>query len=664
MKLGYVAFLLAAAPAMQAPLYATIAFESMTSSVPAPQPLGKRIVWNVTATDSNPGPLTFQLNVTSPTGVVSMLYDFNVGTYSAGVWTSQFVWATIAGEGVFQVQVVAKDFSSGETQTQNASYQLVSRLSGGKAAVNAMGNPLVALFSAPACPLGSSMRVIFQEVGSSAWEGTDWKTCTGNTSMNFYVAGMYPSSTYIMDYQVQTGSTITAGPSNLRFTTGALPSNITFPTFTVKSGTKHIDTQQPIVLNALGSTNGTTPYFPVATDLSGRIMWYYDPEGIAILTRPLGDETMLEIQDGPAWSTSKVQQIIREFDLAGNRVHESNTGVIQQELLALGATDAGPCSAVPDPAPVGAACLGFFNHELTRFPNGYTAVLATVEKIFPPGTQGSTSNLPIDIRGDLIVVLDANWRVVWYWDPFDPAGGGYGYPQLPVSRAAVLGETCVAQQELCGPDFLAGMGTAPAANDWLHSNSIYYIPSSGDVLLSMRNQDWVIKIDYNNATGTGDVLWRMGNGGDFTFNNTNSDPWPWFSGQHDAEFANGGAGPLMVFDDGNTRRAPAPLGLGTDCAPYCSSRGMALTVDETTMTVTPVLSQYLGVTAEAYGSAELLSNGNYYFDAGLDMDYGYGLEVLPTSGAIGGTNIYSIKGPPLYRSYRLANLYQPPPDAP
>jgi hypothetical protein len=71
------------------------------------------------------------------------------------------------------------------------------------------------------------------------------------------------------------------------------------------------------------------------------------------------------------------------------------------------------------------------------------------------------------------------------------------------------------------------------------------------------------------------------------------------------------------------------------------------------------------VAAEAYGSAELLSNGNYYFDAGLvDMEYGYGVEVLPKSGAVGGANIYSIKGPPLYRSYRLANLYQPPTDAP
>jgi arylsulfate sulfotransferase len=666
MKLGHFTFLLAAAAAMH-PLYATITFESMTPSLAAPQPLGTPVVWTVSATDSSAGPLTFQFNVISPTGVVAMVYDYNLGTNSGGVWTSQFDWATIAGEGVYQVQIVAKDFGSGETHAQTVSYQLLSLLNDGGPTVSATANPLVALFSAPACPLNSNMQVIFKQVGSSQWDGTDWKPCTGNTSMNFYVAGMYHTSTYYMNYQVETGSTVTAGPTALSFTTGALPSNVTFPTFTVTDpGNSQIDVQQPIIIQSMGFSTGEST-FPIATDLTGRILWYYNPVGTALLTRPLPDETMLEIQDGAAWTTySEVQQIIREFDLAGNVVHQSNTGVIQQQLVALGAVDGGSCDAVPDPAPVGAACLSFFNHELMRMPNGYTAALATIERIFPAGTQGSTSTLPIDIQGDMIVVLDTNWQVVWYWDSFDPANGGNGYAKLPVTRAAILGETCVSLANLCGPVFLANRGTAPAANQWLHGNSIYYVPFTGDLLFSMRSQDWVIKIDYNNGTGVGDVRWRMGNGGDFSFNNLNQDPWPWFSGQHDVEYANYGAGPLTVFDDGNTRRADPPLGLGSPgCGSYCASRGMVLTVDESNMTVTPVLSQYLGETARAYGSAELLSNGNYYFGAGIvDGEYGYGIEVLPTSGAINGSNIYSIQTQPLYRTYRVSNLYQPLMDYP
>ena len=82
---------------------------------------------------------------------------------------------------------------------------------------------LVALFSAPACPMGSTMQVIFHQSGKQ-WNDTDWKACSGNTSVNFYVAGMYPSTTYNMNYQVQTGGKTTPGPRALSFTTGALPS--------------------------------------------------------------------------------------------------------------------------------------------------------------------------------------------------------------------------------------------------------------------------------------------------------------------------------------------------------------------------------------------------------------------------------------------------------
>ena len=37
-------------------------------------------------------------------------------------------------------------------------------------------------------------------------------------------------------------------------------------------------------------------------------------------------------------------------------------------------------------------------------------------------------------------------------------------------------------------------------------------PSSLRVVLSLRHQDWIIRIDR----ATGEVLWRLGDGGDFT----------------------------------------------------------------------------------------------------------------------------------------------------
>ena len=299
---------------------------------------------------------------------------------------------------------------------------------------------------------------------------------------------------------------------------------------------------------------------------------------------------MLTLETGNGWNPniSTAGQYLREIDLSGNTVRETNVGVMQQQLLAIGATDFGPCGAVPIPAAIGAACLGGMHHDAIRLPNGYTMVSVGVEKIFPPGTQGNTTGLNVDIIGDGFVVLDQNFQVVWYFDSFQHDSGA---PQLDINRPAVLGESCAAGQGGCITLYLAGTaGVATLANDWLHQNSIYFDPVDGDVILSSRHQDWLYKVDYNNGTGTGNILWRMGLGGDFTFNNINNDPYPWFSHQHDAGFDNTSTGELTVFDDGNTRVAPPPIGLGSG-----NSRGMSLTVDQTHMTVTPLLSQDLGV---------------------------------------------------------------------
>ena len=71
----------------------------------------------------------------------------------------------------------------------------------------------------------------------------------------------------------------------------------------------------------------------------------------------------------------------------------------------------------------------------------------------------------------------------------------------------------------------------------------------------MRNQDQVIKVNYNNGGGScapppavSCIGWYMGPPDElteppnsFTFENLTADPWPWFSHQHDVTYANGGA---------------------------------------------------------------------------------------------------------------------------
>ena len=74
-----------------------------------------------------------------------------------------------------------------------------------------------------------------------------------NTSMNFYIAGMYPSTTYNMHWEtVNPAGTVLHVGTDYPFTTGAIPSNVFLPTFSATgiSG----DPQEPLVLHSVITT--------------------------------------------------------------------------------------------------------------------------------------------------------------------------------------------------------------------------------------------------------------------------------------------------------------------------------------------------------------------------------------------------------------------------
>ena len=671
---------------LPAPAFGTITIVSMTPSQKSPQPIGKTIVWEPTATDSNAGPLTFQFNITPPGGALTMVKDFNVGQLSSGTWTAYpFIWVLTGIEGTYKIQVVAKDFVSGESASKTVLFHVNTVVTGSTPVVEKTANPLVALFSAPSCAAGSEMRVSFQEQsGSIPATVTNWVNCHPPASMTFEIAGMYPSTTYNMYSETGSGGNITNGPS-VSFTTAALPKTLHFPKFTIV--TAAADSTYPVLLHNSKDFGPGAAIFPdLATDLQGNVIWYYSPNDKThseVLTRPLQGGGILGLQNDLAWNPKSTDdQFLRQMDLAGNLVRETNVGAIAQQLVALGAADGGPCNAISSPAPIGSACVGAFHHDaIESLPNGYTAALMDIEKIFPAGTQGDTSGLPVDIIGDMIVVLDANWKVAWYWDAFDPKNGGNGYAQLPVSQAAILGETCESNTPGCPPVFLLGSGIAPLAHDWLHANSLYYWPApqdgnttGGDIVWSSRHQDAVFKIDYQDGNGSGAILWAMGsneNGHNvnFSFVNIYNDPWPWFSHQHDVGIENGGAGPMTIFDNGNTRISSSGLG-SAKCKPYdCNSRGMAVTFSEISLTVTPVVSFDLGGFSTAMGSAELLDDGNFFFENPIvflpskDATVGYSQEIGASNPApqVGPADmLLDIVGPQNYRAWQMLSFYNVP----
>ncbi len=636
-------------------LQGAITITSIAPSPTAPQPYGTPINFNVSATDTNQGPVAFRFEVAYEKDSPVVCRNFNIGTVNAGVWTAQpFTYTHLGPEGTYTIIVTAKDFSTGETASQSTSYALTSAVSGGKLTVLPTENPLVALAAIPGCPVGSSVRAYFYDVAVKSPFFTEFQPCNGSLSSSFYLGGMYPNTRYEIGYEVKTAGTTLSGSSTATFKSGALPSQYVFPVGTViQPATSQADTAEDVVLYSNLNVDAGLWFPPAATDLAGNVIWYYPNDDTSLLlTRPLAGGFFFILDKGTAWSngTTQTLQVIRKVDLAGNTQAETNIGLLQQQLLAMGATDLQSCGNVPIPAPVGSACLLSFSHDSILLPNGDWVMIATIEKIFPPGTQQSPTGLNVDILGDAIIVLDRSLNPVWYWDAFEHDNGG---TQLNINRTAVLRESCVIGQAGCPPLFLVDTpGVNSYANDWMHSNSLYYNAANGSILLSVRHQDWVISIDFGNGLGTSNVLWRMGLDGDFTFNNITNNPYPWFSHQHNASIAP--SGDYILFDNGNTRVDQ----FGGD------SRGVALDVDLSAMTVTPVLLQDLGYYSEAVGSAQFLPNGNYHFEAsyaGPADSYTYSEEYFPLAALVTGTQVFNLQtSNPSYRSFRMPDLYTAP----
>ncbi len=565
---------------------------TLTSSMPSPMPVGTRVTFTAAASGASGANLWYRFRVRAAGKAYHTIRDYGP--------VSTLAWTAADSEGMYDVQVSVRNLGTGDESTVASPFEFQSLVTAGQAVVTPTGNSLVFLFSAPACDVGSRMRVRFHLAGGTM-QHTHFKACTAGSSMNFYLAGLLANTTYSAQSVIETGSTSVPGTA-VTFTTGDIPASIAGETYTDTILVPSATTSDPILLGGPLSTA------PIANDLAGNVLWY-GPDGVTFLTRvEAGGEFwgIVETQGGADSS----QQVVRKFDLTGMTLLETNAARVSEQLKAMGKRS-----------------ITAFHHEARSIADGRIAVLAGVEQILTD-VQGAG---PVDVLGDMIVILDKELNVVWAWDTFD---------NLDTHRAAPLGETCPAAG--CPPFYLAA-----SANDWTHGNALQET-ADGNILYSTRNQDWLIKISYDGGNGDGHIIWRLGIDGDFKI--SSGDPFPWFSHQHDGNFETKDATMLLVFDDGNTRVA----------AMGGNSRGQVYQLDEPNLMATPVLNTDLGVYAEAVGSAQALPDGNYHFDAGFVQENNtvdsYSFEINPA----GQTQYEAHQNVILYRTFRMPDMYTPP----
>jgi arylsulfate sulfotransferase len=211
-----------------------------------------------------------------------------------------------------------------------------------------------------------------------------------------------------------------------------------------------------------------------------------------------------------------------------------------------------------------------FHHGVNQLANGNLLLLSMEVRSYPDW-PGSTSEQAAPretarLVGDILIEVQPDGCIVRehrLLDILDPYRITYG------SRALYW-----AQRGYAG------------TFDWCHANGTWHDPRDDSVLVSLRTQDCIVKIDRK----TGALGWILGDHGNWR------KPWSdkllrpvgqagWSYHQHDCSVTP--AGTVMCFDNGNNRAVPfAPPLPHSDNA----SRAVEYAVDEVRMTAEQVWS--------------------------------------------------------------------------
>jgi arylsulfate sulfotransferase len=379
---------------------------------------------------------------------------------------------------------------------------------------------------------------------------------SGGGPVSIFVAGMKAGTLYHMRGVVQFSDGTQFVDADQTFTTQGLPAT-QLPTITTTT-TAGMMPQSGVELLDLVDGSAVAPV--VVTDLSGNVLWSYNParglpnlQANPIKLLPNGHFLI----NFSSVITDGANSVLQEVDLTGTVIWQMTAAQLNSALAA--ATCSG-CNII---------VLGT-HHDFVQLPNGHLIVIASTQQVI----SGTT------VTGDVIIDLDQNHNPVWLWNEFD---------HLDITR-----------QPMGYPD-------------WTHTNAVIYSADDGNLIVSMRHQNWLVKVNYANGSGDGSILWHLGYQGDFALLG-GTDPTDWFYAQHAPAFVSTnttGKFSLILFDNGNDRVFPPGVTCGTAGAPPCLySTVPLLQLDEAAKTATLSLDPTAPTYSFFGGNAAVLKNSN------------------------------------------------------
>jgi len=422
----------------------------------------------------------------------------------------------------------------------------------------------------------------------------------GGGTLSLLVAGMKANTLYHMRAVVQFGDGSQFMDADQTFTTGQLPGS---PTITVTTTAGMTPQSGVELLDMIGASA------PVAvSDLNGNVLWNYNPGITGVIPHPIKLLTNGHFLINFA-APSGANSVIQEVDLTGKIIWQMTAADLNTALAASCASSGIGCNLT---------VLGT-HHDFVQLANGHLIVIASQQQVI----SGTT------VTGDVIIDLDQNHKPVWLWSEFD---------HLDINRQPYL------------------------YPDWTHTNAVLYSADDGNLIISIRHQNWVIKIDYANGTGAGDILWKLGYQGDFSLLNADGTPdsndVDWFFAQHGPSFVSSnttGKFTMTLFDNGDDRGVTvvAGGGCGVSGQPACYSTVPIFDLDESAKTATFVVHPNAAAYSFFGGNAEVLANGNQeYCETTVGQVYEVTQDATPQT-----VWQMTIPGELPYRGMRIPSLY-------
>ena len=535
---------------------------------------------------------SFQFTATSSTGGAIAWFVNNVPGGNATVGTVTASGDYTAPTSVTQVENIQVTAALATAPLQdNATAVVAIILPGVTLCPPLTGHPLVAVYTTY-LPSPGEVSVEFgttTNYGFNTWQQSTPSSTGGQVTME--VAGMRGNTTYHLRGQIALDNGATFNDADFTCTTGTPPTTASFQITTPSGGTP-----QP----GIEMWNTLFPHQDaeaVATDLQGNVIWTYTFKGSqadllqGIQLLPNGHFlTLISYlsSNETAGAQPGVINEIREIDLLGNTIRSLNMTQLNQKLASSSLRDASG----------NVYQLGSFHHNVLALPNGHWVLLATDTRTESVDINGQVVTEPV--IGDALVDVDQNLTPVWAWNTFD---------HLDVNRHP--------------------MNCGTVSCDWTHSNDMLYSSDDHNLLLSMRHQNWIIKIDYLDGTGSGKILWHLGYQGDFNLidaldSGGGGNPANWFYAQHGMNFFTQnttGVFRIGMMDNGNDRTFPPPTGqvMCSPAAPSsstCYSTMPVLEINESNLTATMITHyippdtyfSFFGGNAETLGNSDLEVN--------------------------------------------------------